>query len=472
MSPARKDDLVEKFEAKIKKELGEGGAERVPDQEKRAYSREYQQFRKEYIPKHMSIYEKLCNISGSILKLKPEKEKAKELQEAIETCHLNITPTGAMSFSILGPIVFALVTSLLFYILLQSMFFVMFFMFAAFIMIGPLGNLPMFLAAAWRMKSGNQMVICVFYIVTFMRHTSNLELAIEFASAHLAPPLSLDLRKVLWDVETQKFESIKESIENYLRSWKKWNLEFVETLHLIEGSLFESEESRRLSLLDKSLDVILEETYEKMLHYAQNLKSPLTMLNMLGVVLPILGLVILPLVVSFMDDAKWYNISLLYNLALPVSIFYLGKKILSTRPTGYGDVDITELNPSLKKFKNVLLKFGKTEIAVNPLYISVAVGVSLFLLGISPILMYAVGIPDFGWGEEDEFSVCERQFCFLEYKDFDGEIRGPFGLGASLMSLFVTISIGVSVGMYYRFKSKNVIKIREQSKALEKEFVS
>ena len=49
---------------------------------------------------------------------------------------------------------------------------------------------------------------------------------------------------------------------------------------------------------------MLEETYEKMLHYAQNLKSPITMLHMLGIILPILGLVILPLVVSFMEAVK------------------------------------------------------------------------------------------------------------------------------------------------------------------------
>ncbi|MBW2983481.1 hypothetical protein KY361_00010 [Candidatus Woesearchaeota archaeon] len=472
MSPEIDDDLVKKFKARVEKELGEGGAAKVPEEEKRVYSREYKQFRKEYIPRHMSVYEQLCNISGGILKLKPDPKKAKELQEAIDTCHLNITPTGAMSFSILGPIVFALVSSLVFYMLLNSMFFVMFFLFAGFIMINPLGTLPMFLASTWRMKSGNQMVLCVFYIVTFMRHTSNLELAIGFASDHLAPPLSLDLKKVMWDVETQKYESVKESLEGYLNTWKKWNIEFIETFHLIEGSLFESAEERRLELLDKSLDVILEETYEKMLHYAQNLKSPLTMLNMLGIVLPILGLVILPLLVSFMEDVKWYNISLLYNVALPVSVYYLGRKILATRPTGYGDVDITELNPSLKKFKNVLMKFGKSEIAINPLYISVIFAGVFFMIGISPFLLHAVGFPDFGWGEEDEFSVCERQFCFLEYKDIEGEERGPFGLGASMMSLAVTISIGVGIGMYYKFRSQNVIKIREKAKQLENEFAS
>ena len=70
-------------------------------------------------------------------------------------------------------------------------------------------KIPDFMANIWRMKSSNQMVLCIFYVVTYMRHTSNLELAIEFASEHLAPPLSLDLRKVIWDVESGRFEALR-----------------------------------------------------------------------------------------------------------------------------------------------------------------------------------------------------------------------------------------------------------------------
>jgi multisubunit Na+/H+ antiporter MnhG subunit len=114
------------------------------------------------------------------------------------------------------------------------------------------------------------------------------------------------------------------------------------------SSLYETSDERRLSLLDKSLDVILDETYERMLHYAQNLKGPITILHMLGVILPILGLVILPLVVSFMSTVKWYHIATLYNIILPVLVYLVGKNVLSKRPTGYGDTDIAELNPALK----------------------------------------------------------------------------------------------------------------------------
>ena len=98
------------------------------------------------------------------------------------------------------------------------------------------------MANSWRMKASNQMVQSIFYLVTFMRHTSNLERAIGFAAEHLGPPLSLDFRKIIWDAETEKYPTVRESAEAYLVEWKEFNGDFVEAFHLIEGSLYEPSE--------------------------------------------------------------------------------------------------------------------------------------------------------------------------------------------------------------------------------------
>ena len=52
------------------------------------------------------------------------------------------------------------------------------------------------------------------------------------------------------------------------------------------------------------------------------------------------------------------------------------------------------------------------------------------------------------------------------------EQLGPYGLGASIISIFVILAIGIPIGVYYSFRSKNVIKIRERTKKLEDEFAS
>ncbi len=460
--------LMEIYKKHLEKELGA----KIEDIPAAPITKEYREFKADFLPKHMTYYEKLCNLSEKILKVKPDAKRAAEIQEAIDITHLSITPAGSTSFSYLMPLMAAIFGSLLAFMIFQSMFFVLIFLVGALLMIRPLGRVPEFMANNWRLKASNQMVLSIFYTVTYMRHTSNLEKAIEFASGHLSPPLSLDLKKVIWDVETEKYPNVKESLDVYLETWKKWNIEFIEAFHLIESSLYEGDEARRLNALDKALDVILDETYEKMLHYAHNLQNPITMLHMLGIILPILGLVILPLVVSFMQEAKWYHIAIIYNVILTVAVYYLGKNILSKRPTGYGDTDISEENPELKKYKNIIMKFGKKEIQITPLIISVFIGIIFLAIGLSPLAWHFLGLPDVGIGGEDLTTTCKQKFCFLEYRNVKGSEIGPYGLGASLASLFVPLGIGLAFGLYFKMRSKNIYKIRERAKQLELEFAA
>ncbi|MEK6887170.1 MAG: hypothetical protein AABW88_05050, partial [Nanoarchaeota archaeon] len=325
-----------------------------------------------------------------------------------------------------------------------------------------------------------------------MRHTSNIERAIDFAANHLSAPLSLDLKKVIWDVQTEKYGTIKDSLESYLESWKAYNMEFVEAMHLIEASLYEGSEDRRVELLEKSLELILEETYEKMLHYAQNLKSPITMLHMLGIILPILGLVILPLVVSFIEVIQWYHLAALYNIVLPIGVYYMGKSILSKRPTGYGQGDASDINPGLKKYKNIIIKILGGEFVINPLVVSLLIGGVLFLIGFSPLILHFIS-PGFdviydstisggsplvvttdaqSYAGTPKFALQQYQMSKSKDAAKIGTMLGPYGVGATILSLTIPLSIAFAVGLFYKFKSKNVIKIRENTKSLEKEFAS
>lgn len=462
-------ELMQKYKQKLQQQLD---VEEVPTMQ--TSTREYRLFREEAMPGHMGFYEKACNFAGKLIKLKLKPEQQKKFQDALEVCHLNTTPEATYALSFTAPIAFMLISILASLLIFDSFFFAFFAMMAGIAGIAALLKYPYFLANGWRLKASNQMVLCIFYVATYMRHTSNLELAIAFAAEHLTPPLSLDLKKVLYDVEIGKYETVKESLELYLKSWKGYNDEFIEAFHLVESSLYEGSEDRRLGLLDKALDSILEQTYEKMLHYAQNLKSPITMLHMLGIVLPILGLVILPIAVSFMGEIRWWHLAALYNITLPIIVYLMGKNILSKRPTGYGDVDITEINPELKKYKNIILRLGSWELQINPIVVAAILGTTCFIIALTPVLVHWLNPsfdPNLLPGAEEDQKILK----FLDYRPSktpgrEGELVGPFGLGASLLSLFFPLALAFSIGIYLRLRSKNVIKIREETKKLEDEF--
>src|SRR3989344_2207213 len=467
-------DLLEKYKSRVAQEFGST----APANQK-VTTKEYTEFKEELYPGHYSLYEKACNFADNLFKLSVDSQKAEAIQKNLDICHLNVRPSGVIALSFLLPLATIVIGSLITFGIFGMFFFLVFFLITGLLMIPALQKVPDFLANTWRMKASNQMVQSVFYLVTYMRHTSNLERAIEFAADHLEPPLSLDFRKILWDVETEHYSTIRESADAYLLVWKEWDKEFVESFHLIEASLFESSEERRLALLDKSLDVILTGTYETMLHYAHSLKSPITMLHMLGIILPILGLVILPLVVSFLGGegsnpfVSAIYISVLYNVTLPISVFYLGKLILSKRPAGYGAVDIGE-KEGFKKYRNVALPLSKNfTLWVNPLYFCIMLFAVAMLIGFSPLIMHSLGVPDFAFDQNGNLKmleyVCPPDLgpgCVPE------ERIGPYGIGASILSLVVVLGLGISAGLFFTLRSKNVIKIRQKTKELEEEFSS
>ncbi len=479
-------DRIREFEKRYKERIAKELNEYENPEIQARTSRQYQDFKKDYLPTRITFYEKACNIAEKVFKVTADKKKVPIIQKAIDTCHLNCTPTGVTSLSFLVPIIIVAATLFAGFIIpmllgMQSnLMLVLMGIVVALVSIVVMQKVPFIMANNWRMKASNQMVLCVFYVVTYMRHTSNMENAINFAAEHLSPPLAIDMKKILWDIETEKYATIKESLDSYLEIWKDYNREFMEAMHLIESSLYESSEERRVNSLDKSLSVILEETYEKMLHYAHNLQSPLTMLHMLGIVLPILGLVILPLAVSFVEGIKWYHLFALYNLALPIGVYYLSKVILSTRPTGYGDTDISN-NPEIKKYKNIRISLGSYELLVPPIYLAGLAFVVLFFIGISPLLIHAT-VPNFDiviGGENPGIHIIRTlsmpgtQYQFLGYQEVaKGVIQGPYGLGAAILSLALTMAFGISAGLFYRLKSKNVIQIREETKKIEEEFAA
>jgi hypothetical protein len=71
------DDLKKKYEGQIRQQLSTTPV--AMDS-----SKDYKEFRKSYIPKQQSLYEKACNLSEKIVKLKPDKKKAPVLERAIQ----------------------------------------------------------------------------------------------------------------------------------------------------------------------------------------------------------------------------------------------------------------------------------------------------------------------------------------------------------------------------------------------------
>jgi len=195
--------VMDKYGAK----LGSQYQSAMDQPSRNTFTMDYDTFRKEALRLENSLYERACNFAHSIIDLAPSKQEQKDkLQEAIDTLHLNITPAAAYTLAILTMGSFFLLAILIFIISLlfgsaQILVPLLIIMMGVGLLF-PLSKWPIHLAQRRRLKASNQMVLTILYVVIYMRHTSNLEHAIKFAGEHIGHPLALDLRKILWNVET------------------------------------------------------------------------------------------------------------------------------------------------------------------------------------------------------------------------------------------------------------------------------
>ena len=470
------EDILKKHGAKIEAQMKrynspakQGGIGAPEDKGK--WSQSYEKFRGSMLPE-FNRYERWCKSLGNLFKIKVAEKDRVRLEKNIQIAHLNVTPSEVLVFSTML-LFLTLFSGILFFVAVwlitdipSVMFLFLIFVLAVFLFFYS-SKAPDRLAMRWRLKASSQMVPAILYIVVYMKHTSNFEKAISFASEHLDAPLSLDFRKIFWDVEVGKFSTIKESVDNYLVGWRDYSLEFVEAFHLIESSLYESDESRRVNVLEKSLQVILDGVYDKMLKYTHEVKAPLTNIYMLGIVLPTLALAILPLASTMLNGMiKWYHVLLLFNIIIPFMVIYMTGNVMAGRPGGYGESSLLERNPLYPKYKS------------NKAYLkAILIAFPLFLIGLIPLLWRYTKIPiwlgttrDYSWsnlglgflGESGAFGIVSST----------GELYGPSGALALLMSLLIPISIALVFIIVYKSKTKELLKTRQQYKEVEQEFTS
>ncbi|MFB6147450.1 MAG: hypothetical protein ABEJ66_01060, partial [Candidatus Nanohaloarchaea archaeon] len=218
-----------------------------------------------------------------------------------------------------------------------------------------------------------------------------LEGAVRFAALNLEGPISKDLKGVLWQLEVGEKNRIEDALEDYTRRWKGYNDDFLESLQLLEAAMNEPDDSRRGDLLQDAIDRILDGTQEKMKHYAQSLKTPVMILNALGAMLPVLGMIMLPLISVFMGGAiKPLHLIVVFNLLLPGFLYWFMQRVLSSRPPTVSSRPVSK--NSLPERGTYSIDFlGGREIPVWPVGVLVFLVVGIY--GITGYISFPVMYP-------------------------------------------------------------------------------
>ncbi len=371
-----------------------------------------------------TLYQKLAKKAGKILRIEPDEKTKQILQEAIDFAHLNITPSDAVSFSILLFLILGVVGIALFFLNIFSLVSLMLYFLAVTLLTYYYYYYPVRLKKIYELKAGSELVMMILHMVIYMRNFPNLEGAVKFASENLSGPLALDLRKLLWDVENAVYNSMEEALLNFSLKWRKDFRELSDAINAIIYSLYTSGE-RRIAMLNESVKIILDGIKERSEQYALKLKSPIEMVNALGILLPTLTLTMLPIISIFLGDIVSVKVLIAgYNLLLPMFLIFIIKNILDERVITLPQPDIS-LHPNLPK-KGC---FRLYNLEIPSILVSILIAI--------PFLAYG-------------YSVLESMNIY--------------------QSLVISFGIFLSVSSYFYLNSFQKVKIRNDILKLEEEF--
>ncbi|MCH7902154.1 hypothetical protein IIC68_00190 [archaeon] len=187
------------------------------------------------------------------------------------------------------------------------------------------------------------------YMVMSIKLVPNLERAVEFAAEHGQGKIARDFKELIWKTQIGVYNSISEGLDELAYRWGTFSQEFKKALMMIRASVIENSEAKRYSLLDQTMAEMLESIRNKMEQYARNLSQPSTMLFYLGVLLPLLLIIILPVGSAF-SGAPLANpivLFLIYNVAIPLGTLAFAYNLIQNRPPTYKPPVIPDDYPGL-----------------------------------------------------------------------------------------------------------------------------
>jgi Flp pilus assembly protein TadB len=397
---------------------------------KELISREYRLYKEEELKGSLpkTLYEKACRASEKVLQIKPDEKNGKKIEEAIKFSHLKITPVGVSSFMIVFALITSLPTLLLItlgifglpgipvgygmIVLLIAMFFTYY-----------LYTYPFHLKKRYEIEAGSEIVTMILYMAMYMRNTPNMEGALRFASENLSGPLGLELKKIMWDIEVGNYINVQDAFMDYTQKWAK-NREFVEAIELLITSMKQVGD-RRLTLLDEAVSVMLAGSREQARHFNQKLKMPVMIVHALGIILPVMGLVMFPIVAIFLKVESMV-LFVGYDILLPMVLYFVISNILEIRPATFSRIDITD-HPDVPP--KGMFRMGKKTVKAWPF--GLVTGAVIIALGI-----------------------------VLSFGDKEG----------ILSSITILFGASAGLGIYYILLSSQRMKVRDKTRKIESEF--
>jgi len=198
------------------------------------------------------------------------------------------------------------------------------------------------------LKAAGEAPMLVGYLTMAMKINPNLERACGFAGEQLDGKMSQELRSRMSEGHMRLHSGADQAIAEFSKRWARTCPEIGRATYLIRSSANELTTHCRVRTLDRALQVALQGARDRTSAFASSINLPTLMIYSLGVLLPLVFVVILP-VLSVIDiRIGLAHIVFLYCVALPLAVYFLSRSVLSKRPAAMKPPEVSPSDNSAR----------------------------------------------------------------------------------------------------------------------------
>lgn len=296
--------------------------------------------------------------------------------------------------------------------------------------------------------SSDELIMAILYMVVYMRNSPNMEGAVRFAALNTTGAIASDLKNVLWEAEVGNYPTVQQAFETYAERWQPYNRDFIQSIELLQEAMSEPDNERRDTILSEALDHLLQGTRQKMKRYSRELKMPVSATFGMGVLLPVLGIILFPLVGSFMggENLSIY-LAFTYNIVIPGILYAVMYHTLIKRPPTVSTQAVeSDLLPEAGKYT---VEIGGHAIKIPAWIFAIIVFV---VVGAWPISYYL------------------RVMSGEAVLPPDAATQTDATALTMFRSLLMTLAISFSIGTYYYVGNKDRVEYLQEVEKIEDAF--
>ena len=174
-----------------------------------------------------------------------------------------------------------------------------------------------------------------------MKMVPNLERAVHFAEEQLGGKMGRELKRNISEWHLRLHLTASDGLSKLAKRWKRACPELERSVHLVHSSAHEHNMDNRTRTLDRALEMALHGARDRMRDFAASIYLPTLLIYTMGVLLPLVIVVILPILSTINVQVGIIHVVILYCVVLPISVYMLSNQVLCRRPVAFRSIQIS-----------------------------------------------------------------------------------------------------------------------------------